>query len=59
MFPCWWKILPADDCVQHFHVKVCGSLLEMPQRPIRYAIRARCLADLEPLDGLLDVGGFG
>jgi hypothetical protein len=55
MFPRWWKVLPAEDSVTQFRDKGYGCLGEMPQRPVRDAIRARSLSKLEPLDGLLDL----
>jgi hypothetical protein len=52
VFPCWWKILPADDSVKHFRVKRYGSLGEMTQRLVRDRIRAWSRAEREPLNPL-------
>jgi hypothetical protein len=55
VFPCWWKVLPAEESVKQFRDKGYGSLGEIPQRPVRDAIRARSLTKLEPVDGLFDL----
>jgi hypothetical protein len=54
VFPCWWNVLPSEDSVKQFREKDYGSLRKVPQGPVRDTVRARCLANLESLDGLKD-----
>jgi hypothetical protein len=59
VFPNWWNILSSEDSVKQFREKDCGSLRKVPQGPVRDTVRARCLANLESLDGIKDLRGAG
>jgi hypothetical protein len=51
----FWKVLPLEDSVKQIRDEGYCSLGWMHKRPVRDTIRARKLAKVEPLHGLLDL----